>query len=423
TLIVFILFPWMLDAQTCGEIICTPKKVCFGSSEPVFLNLCTPLGGVYSGSVFVDPIENQFQVSQAPAGDYVLTYTVNNETCHVTLTVVAYPTIESISGDVKVCKGDTGTFYANGVNNAESYIWSFNSINDTTYIPQLVLPISTNLVPVSLPLTVKGISFCGEGSSSPAFPITLINKPKPVIDGKISVCKNEQANYIAPNGYASYKWSVAASDGTISGYDTSKIVKVAWSNKDISTLKLRVWTSEGCFGDTTLNVTKGAGTAPDPSEIWQFGYNLFVCSDSTSGITYQWYNNNVAKSTLSYYYCPDSDIQGEIYVKTTNGSCSSESAKIKASKTPGGLKANSVDTKFSVFPNPVSDKLIIRCLIPITEMFTYQLLDIYGKQQFMGNASGLETGIDVSGLASGIYFIRIDNMLTGTETYKIIKTK
>jgi hypothetical protein len=419
-LLFIILVPWLVKAQQSKNVICRDTAVCF-DSQSFLLNLCSPLGGIYSGSIFINA-EGRFEpIGNSPA--YYLTYTVNSEVCPVTIFIKKTPTYGTIYGDVKVCKGETVRYNATGIKNAESYVWDFNANTYITNIPQLDLLFRSN--DISTSLTVRGRNnACEDGSAdSSIFPISVITNPTTSIQGKNPVCKNEQATYTATSGLAKYKWSLTSEDGLISGYDTSITVKVAWTNKDISILKLRVWNVDGCYSDTLLKVTKGAGTAPNPSEIWQFGYNLLVCSDSTSGITYQWFNNNDPKSTLSYYYCPDTDIDGEIYVKTSNGSCSSESPKIKVSKQPGGLKANSIVSMFSIYPNPVSDKLIIRRMVPESEKFSYRLLDLYGKQQLAGYGTGLESGIDVSGLSAGVYFIRIDNGQSGTETYKIIKNR
>jgi hypothetical protein len=79
-----------------------------------------------------------------------------------------------------------------------------------------------------------------------------------------------------------------------------------------------------------------------------------------------------------------------------------------------------INTTISVYPNPVNDKLYLQSQIfKNPNKVSYQIMDIFGNTILEGNYS-LSDYIDVSSLASGVYFIKA---ISGTEvaTNKFIK--
>ena len=75
------------------------------------------------------------------------------------------------------------------------------------------------------------------------------------------------------------------------------------------------------------------------------------------------------------------------------------------------LVANFVSTEgieeltssFRIYPNPANDKLYIETGVEIEEVVVY---DIYGRQQSTDNGQQ-PSCIDVSGLNSGVYFVKV----------------
>ena len=61
-------------------------------------------------------------------------------------------------------------------------------------------------------------------------------------------------------------------------------------------------------------------------------------------------------------------------------------------------------SSISVYPNPVSDKLYIETEVEIEEV---SIFDIYGRRQELSAVSCQPSSIDVSGLNSGVYFVKI----------------
>jgi hypothetical protein len=97
-----------LKAQDCEinfdlfglDTLCT-------SSAPFPLPPALPLGGTYSGINVVDGV---FDPAGLESGEYILTYSVNNETCvgsdDVVMTIVQSEVVQ-IVGDLEICSGDT----------------------------------------------------------------------------------------------------------------------------------------------------------------------------------------------------------------------------------------------------------------------------------------------------------------------------
>jgi len=419
------IIPWMVQAQQCQNINCRDTTLCI-NAPPFQLKLCTPEGGYYYGKGIVDFAERTYKAEQAKAGVDTLIYIINSDTCHLHITVIGIPKPGNVFGNNKVCKGETVTYQTKEFKDSDSFIWTFNSQSFTTVQSQLNLAINSNYISGSL--TVKGKNAtCDEGPSSTGFPITVNNTPSPLIQGiandSIEVCINARVNYASTNDYATYKWTLEESDDTIVSPDILKTVTVYWKGDFGNELKLTVTDIEGCIGDTTIKILK-SGEAPKPAEIWIFGENLLVCSDSTA-TTYNWYRKGqtVPLGTLFYYYVDNIAVSDTFYVETCKDACCNNSDLFSFYGKKGNGKNALVETNFSIYPNPASDKLTIRKMVPFADKYSYYLIDMYGKLQSSGYGSGLETTIDISQLAAGMYFIRIDDGLSLKEVYKIIITR
>ena len=78
------------------------------------------------------------------------------------------------------------------------------------------------------------------------------------------------------------------------------------------------------------------------------------------------------------------------------------------------------NNSFTVYPNPANDKLHIQFnSTNLSEKISYSIIDLYGRV-VLENKSSIPEYIDISGLADGVYFVRI---LDGTQvlTNKFIK--
>ena len=71
--------------------------------------------------------------------------------------------------------------------------------------------------------------------------------------------------------------------------------------------------------------------------------------------------------------------------------------------------------EYTIYPNPANDVLNINIDNDFASDYRYSVFDIYGRVFIDTNEN--QTSIDISGLNSGIYFIRISNS-RGVNTSK-----
>ena len=77
-----------------------------------------------------------------------------------------------------------------------------------------------------------------------------------------------------------------------------------------------------------------------------------------------------------------------------------------------------VTNDFSVYPNPVQDILNIRTT---TSVDSIQVYDVLGKLVIQKNPNIVSPTVDMSGLKSGVYFVRINSSEGISETIKVVK--
>ena len=75
---------------------------------------------------------------------------------------------------------------------------------------------------------------------------------------------------------------------------------------------------------------------------------------------------------------------------------------------------------FSIYPNPAQDQLNIRFL-ELANNTSLEIYDIHGKLLKSLMINDLETHLDVSEYASGVYFVRLIGESNNTQIKKFIK--
>ena len=80
------------------------------------------------------------------------------------------------------------------------------------------------------------------------------------------------------------------------------------------------------------------------------------------------------------------------------------------------------NTAFSVFPNPVSDRLYFKFENPETEVYYVTIRDAVGRAVMMLPQPEIQKGINTALLAKGIYFVQMMDKKTKTlSTQKFVK--
>ena len=117
------------------------------------------------------------------------------------------------------------------------------------------------------------------------------------------------------------------------------------------------------------------------------------------------------------------DYEIQVQANCGDGNLSDWSASITVQTTDVGI-VNYLENSISLFPNPANDVVNVQCTMNNVQLEGIEVIDIYGKvvRTVVGanNYSPMPTRINVSGLASGMYFVRVTTD-EGTVTKTFVK--
>lgn len=207
-----------------------------------------------------------------------------------------------ITGSPTVCAGQTGVAYSVGaISGATGYSWSLPTgatIATGSNTNSITVNYSTSAATGYI--SVRGISSCGYGGSSPNYSVTVNSIAQPgAISGNTSVCAGSMYTYsVSPvSGATSYTWTIPSG---ATGSSTTNSINVTFGTTSGPISVVANSSATGCTSTpSTLavnisslaiyNVT-GGGTICPYSPI-QIGLN-----GSTNGIQYKIYLNGLALS-------------------------------------------------------------------------------------------------------------------------------
>jgi len=279
---------------------------------------------------------------------------------------------EVIVGEEQVCEGETVLLSLQ--ESFDTYSWSTGDIAPTIDVPAGVYSI-----------TVTRNGFTGTATHV----VDQISKPQPNIIGDLEYCTGDTGLLSVSDSYDLITWSNGGA-----GMSTDVINE--------NTIWVTVEDSS-CTGSDTVEIL--FNMLPEV----QLEDTITVCVDSTSfvnvygnGVTFNWSNG---MNSQVIQVGPFSNDYQEIYwveVGDTNGCITRDSTLV--------LSVNCINTvieleeeRIEVYPNPAGDELHFSTLVN----GEVKILSALGTQikTFHVNQSSI---IDVSGLSSGVYFLRIE---------------
>ena len=148
--------------------------------------------------------------------------------------------------------------------------------------------------------------------------------------------------------------------------------------------------------------------APNNLTAKTLTYNSVELSWETSSTAdeYEVLRNNEKIATVTDTSYVDLQLDNDTqYCYTVKSICSfgiSEPSKETCITTSNNESISELNSSFNIFPNPVDDKLVIETDAEILEVNIY---DAFGRQQ--QTTSNQQSSINVSGLTSGVYFVKI----------------
>lgn len=136
--------------------------------------------------------------------------------------------------------------------------------------------------------------------------------------------------------------------------------------------------------------------------------NSLTANESTTGVQYQWIDCNNGNALISgetnQTFTPNNSGNYAVII-TKPGGCKDTS--VCNSVNVVGIEEQNMINNLSIYPNPVRSQLTINGELEISSI---EIIDLTGK-----TIKSLFTAfnkIDISGLTEGVYFLRVNNILT-----------
>lgn len=333
---------------------------------------------------------NSDAINVGSAGTYTVTVT-NAQGCTASIsssiTLLQTPVIQ-ITGDLEICNGESTQITASG---GDTYLWSTNEIT-----PQITVnPTQTT----SYQVTVTNNLGCSSTSLA-----QVVVRPTYLVEKVAQICQGQAYN------------------GQGFNIPTQNLPGEFTFNRNLQT-------SMGC--DSIIELTLTVKPKPvvtqsisGPSIINISGNYTYTISNTQYATSYEWLINNPNwtlsnSSTQSVNMTVNNTGSGILSVYGINECGTSSPAQLTIQSTVSVENEEPMDG-VKIYPNPSHSVVYIKNSGD-KEITHFELYDIHGKMILTEKYSELETIINVSELANGIYIIKLFNQNTILGTSKIIK--
>ena len=351
-------------------------------------------------------------------GSYAVKITQNGCTDTSACVSLINPFPESggtISGTATVCQGQNSVTYTIPViANATSYLWTLPSGATGTSTTNSIT-LNYGVSAVSGAVTVKGHNATGDGAASTlAITVNPLPESAGVISGAAAVCQGQNSvSYTVPEitNAISYIWTLPT--GTTETTEASPTNSIsldygASSQSGNITVKGHNECGDGVVSSLAVTVN------PKPvTPVVTLNGNLLHSNASAGN---QWYKQNLAISGAAgqdYTF----SVVGDYYVIVTLNGCASEPS---VTNVVTGLDPLDFSNKIVVYPNPVTNELIIEYEGNI-EKTDFVIVNSTGQIVFAGFLFE-KTEIETENFTPGLYFIKLRSGKT-IEFRKVIKIR
>ena len=248
--------------------------------------------------------------------------------------------------------------------------------------------------PDNVTITAQGFEWKAVSASS----YTVLNATGTTMSSTLS-------NLTANTNYT-YRAFVTTANGTHYG-----------SNVNFTTLED---TPEPCDVPTNLHTTDIQNEAI--AIAWDANANVSSWNIRYSTVGGTW---NTATSNTNSYTITGltglTDYEIQVQANCGNGNLSEWSGSITAQTTNVGIEEHLLNS-ISLYPNPANDVVNVECTMNNVQLEGIEVIDVYGKvvRTVVGANNYSPIRINVSGLANGMYFVRVTTD-EGTVTKTFIK--
>jgi hypothetical protein len=295
--------------------------------------------------------------------------------------------------------------------NTHSYIWTLPA-GASIVSGQFSNSISVNyaLSATSGNITVYGNSTCGNGTISPAFPVTVNLKPAAAgtIVGPNALCQGtEGIEYsISPvTGATGYVWVVPAGATIVGGANTNDIT-VNFSMAAVSG-DITVYATNAC-GNGTVSPALALTVLVTPQTPIITGVGATLTSDAPLGNQWYFEGTLIPGATDQTYIATQIGFYWDVV--TLNGCSSAASNQIQVTE----IGINTLQgTGISVYPVPNDGKFTLSITSASKESLTLSVLNNLGVEIYLQKdvtvTGTVEKVIDLRPVPPGIYSVIIRN--------------
>ncbi len=290
------------------------------------------------------------------------------DTTETTITVNQLPVV-SAGIDQVICFGETIELTAIG---ADSYAWSNGSANEDEITPE-----------TSIVLTVIGTDLNG-CSDDAQLSITVNALPNVMAGSNVVVCEGTAITLNA-TGAQDYDWSNGMANNTSAELSSGTYSVIGTD-------------ANGCENSDTLQVLVNENPEIDlgADSTTCSNYGPIVLNAGSGFVSYDW-NTNATTATVSAFLTGTY----EVTVIDNNG-CEGSDAISLVFDPCLGVEENTLEAL--IYPNPTMN--FVKVEVPLAD-FTYQLTDLNGAILQTEQVVGMNTTVDFSELAQGVYLLKI----------------
>lgn len=307
----------------------------------------------------------------------------------------------SIIGQNVVCPNQNSVIYTvPEAANSTSYIWTLpTGASGSSTTNSIAVNFSASAS--SGDITVKGVNCNGEGEPR-KLPVKVNNvAAKFDIIGPGSICKGDTVFYslVPGNGVVSY---TTLQDDIRTLVSKTKLMVCIEKNMLVSSFGIQVTYYSECGEENTAFRTITVNN--QLSEAPKITLNGNVLHSSASNFN-QWYNQKgKINGATSPDFAPLSS--GDYFVKTTLGICGSEASNV-IHVVFTGIDQNISNSQVKVYPNPVSEELIIE-MEGSPKEHDFEVINSSGQVVFTGCVFD-KAIVQTSNLSPGVYLVKLDD--------------
>jgi len=375
---------------------------------------------------------NTVQVTWNSAGAQTVSVNYNNANgCSALAPTVLNVTVNSvpaaagtITGTPAVCGGAQGIAYSCApITGALTYVWTLPAgatIASGSGTNSITVNFAANAS--SGNITVYGNNLCGNGTPSPAYPVTVTALPDAAgaITGPQAVCQgaNGVSYSVAPIANATtYTWTVPAGVTIVSGGTTNSIVVDFGMNA--VTGNFTVYGSNSCGNGTpSAGLLVNVYPIPDAPVVTMNGFTL----TSSAPAGNQWYREGVLipGATGQTY---DATQSGWYWAAVVLNNCSSDTSN-HVDVILTGIE-NKTDVGIEIYPVPNDGKFTVSIGSKSQENFTISVFSNLGVRVFevrdIQVNGKINQVIDLNPATAGIYTVVVRS--AGTQVVKKVVVK